>query len=130
VQLLAEAIVWVANKLGAGWHVPEFITHTQNTVDAWRTQIGTDMAGTVDKLKAPNSTKFGAFFDDVQSKAAATAQAMADKKHSVAGAITDDFEENAKKIQGILAGMQKDVATFGMSEGDKKLADLKASGAG
>jgi len=125
VQKIAEGIVWVINKLGGHAGVPAWITDTQSAVDAWRNQIGSDMRDTVDKLASPNAAKWGAFFDDIQGKAADAAAKMADGKHSMAGAITDDFEENGKKIQGILAGLAEQVATFGMSEEEKKLAQLK-----
>jgi len=62
------------------------------------------------------------FFQDVDNKAAKTAAELNKKKISPLG---DDFLDNVKKIQGVLADLQKQVDQFGMTDAQKKVDDLK-----
>ena len=75
---------------------------------------------------------------DIQAKSQQAAQFIAADaaKLNGAGAVTGDWAKKledsanrAKKVGELLDGLQKDVATFGQTEGQKKLFDLKGFGA-
>ncbi len=66
------------------------------------------------------------FFEDVDNKAAKTAKDLAKNKVQPLG---DDFLDNAKKIQGVMDDLQKQVRQFGMTDAQKKVDDLKGLGA-
>ena len=116
-----------SEQIGANTSVPAWINKTQETVDAWRQQIGSDIGATVDSLKTPSADKWSARFDGIQSDANAAAKKMADAKPMAA--LEGDFEQNGAKIEGILAELQKQVDTFGLSEAQKKALELKSLGA-
>jgi hypothetical protein len=75
---------------------------------------------------------------DIQAASEKNAKAIADNAEKMrgAGAASEDWaaklklaQENAKKVVETLTELHKQVDTFGMSEGQKKLFDLKALGA-
>ena len=70
----------------------------------------------------------GRLFDDIRQKAEEAAKAIADAKakNNAGPFINTDGIEKAGKI---LADLQKQVDEFGLTEGEKKVAELKAAGA-
>jgi hypothetical protein len=70
------------------------------------------------------------YFDSVQDKAKQTSEeAVKAHQHVAAAFDADGGGENLKKITEALADLHKQVDTFGMSEGAKKLYELKLLGA-
>lgn len=89
-------------------------------------------------MEGTNSKAVTQTFAEIRAKADASAKAIADNasKLNGAAAATEDWGkafEDAKKraddISKIITGLQTDLATFGMNDGQKKLFDLKALGA-
>lgn len=85
-----------------------------------------------------NAAAAKAFFDDLRAKAQANAAAIADNAAKMHGAAldTEDYAgklksaaDAARKVTDTLADLQKQVDQAGMSDGQKKLADLATLGA-
>jgi hypothetical protein len=79
-----------------------------------------------------NSTQVANYFDQIKAKSKAAAeQAVADGP-KMGGAflqLEEDADRSLKKVGDTLANLQKDVSQFGLTDGQKKLADLSAFGA-
>ena len=69
-------------------------------------------------------------FKHMNAEADAAAAQIEGTKSKIASPIDESFSRTAEKVAATLAELKKQVDTFGMSEGDKKLFDLKAMGAG
>ena len=69
-------------------------------------------------------------FKHMNAEADAAAAHIEGSKSKIASPIDESFSRTAEKVAATLAELKKQVDTFGMSEGDKKLFDLKAMGAG
>ena len=69
-------------------------------------------------------------FKHMNAEADAAAAHIEGSKSKIASPIDESFSKTAEKVAATLAELKKQVDTFGMSEGDKKLFDLKAMGAG
>jgi hypothetical protein len=124
IRKLAEGITWVANKLGADWHVPEWMGRVEGEVDQWRKQIGKEMGETLDELSHPASERYGQAIDDLIEKTDALAQKSADAKNKLSGAY-DDAAASAIAAAGVIAKLKEEIDTFGMNKSEKQLFDLK-----
>jgi hypothetical protein len=106
-------------------------------------QIATEEAGKLNDAlgafqRGDNAKAAGKLFDGIRAAADASAKSVADnaKNMNDASDATDKFganlektKEDAKKIADTLAELDKSLATFGQTEGQKKIFDLKELGA-
>lgn len=142
LAVLISGVEWLSNKLSRKGHETHYADSFHALADALKgeTKEAFDKAGeSFDKFeKGVNATAVTQTFNEIRAKADENAKAVADNAENMrgAGAAADDWanklkqaEENAKKITTTLEELHKQLAEFGMSEGDKKLFDLKALGA-
>lgn len=82
--------------------------------------------------RGENAAAVAKVFDSIKAKSEAAAKATADNAQKMSGAFRN-IEDNSKSLQkaaDTLADLQKDVSQFGLSDSQKKIADLSALGAG
>lgn len=156
-EMFAKAVTWVVNKaidvvntlIRALNKIPKVNiaeidfklatdTGMSDAVQGISKLVRAEMAKEIESLSAfDRAEKVGKFFDDLRSKAQENAQAVADNADKMRGAAfdTEDWadklkqaEENAKKVTDTLADLQKQVDQFGMTDSQKKVADLAALG--
>lgn len=82
-----------------------------------------------DFLDGKASAKVKATFAQIKADATAAGEAVAAAAAAPLEAIDHAAAESVKSIQKVLDGLQKDIDTFGMDAGQKKLFDLEAMGA-
>lgn len=112
-------------------------TDTFSTLTQGMEQIAAEEAAKMNEAlgkfqRGDNAAKVAQVFDDIKAKSAAAAQATADNAGKMRGAFRDieDGASNLKKVSDTLDQIKKDVAQFGLTDAQKKLADLKSNGAG
>ena len=140
LTLLIKGVEWLVNKLtGAKSTWGEaFQAMTDNLVG----QVDDAFAKAGESWKTfekgTNSRAVATMFTEIRAKADAQAQAVARNAEAMRGAAanTEDWAKklqeaaaNAQKVTDTIEELRKQIATFGMSEGQKKLFDLKALGA-
>jgi hypothetical protein len=81
--------------------------------------------------RGDNSKAVGRFFDDIRAKSQKSAEAVAAHAQKMGGAFQEleDHTANLKKVAETLAELQKQVDQFGLTDAQKKSADLSALGA-
>ena len=78
-----------------------------------------------------NAKAVGNAFADIRAKSQAAAQATADNAAKMSGSFKDieDSTANLKKVGDTLTDLKKQVGQFGLTDSQKKLADLTSMGA-
>lgn len=127
VEGIATGIVWIINKLGGKATVPEWISSMGEETRGMVVGMAEDIQSQLNEPWPHEQAQ--AWMNDVRKRSDELAQHMVDKKNSIVQPITDAFLEARKKIKQIIDDLQKDLDTFGMSSGEKKLFDLQALGA-
>jgi hypothetical protein len=142
LNLVIQGVEWLGKKLG--------VLGDDSTWGAFSQGLQDGLVDEADKafkqageswnefVSGKHSAAAAQMFDGIRAKAQQNAQAVADNAAKMRGAAaaTEDWaaklklaEQNAQKVTDTIAGLQKEVAQFGKSDADKKLADLAALGA-
>lgn len=142
LAVLISGVEWLSNKLSRSGHETHFADSFHALADSLKqeTKDSFEKAGeSWDKFeKGVNASAVKQTFNEIRAKAEENAKAVADNADKMrgAGAGAEDWanklklaQENAKKVTETLAELHKQLDTFGMTEGQKKLFDLKALGA-
>lgn len=122
VSKLADAVVWVADKLGMHIDKPKFIDDSLESLHQMTSSFGKQ---TVDMFNQPSAVaNVHKFFDGIKTKADETAKKMVETKAKLTQPLTDGFNDAGKKVDAALAEMKEKIDTFGMTEGQKDLFKL------
>jgi hypothetical protein len=125
IEQLGKGVVWLINKIsGTKIEMPDISSGLKGLMDEAARMTGESFNKTGQATVGVEK-----FFDSIEAKSAATAQALLQKKNDPAAAITESFQKNKQKIEEILNGLKDEIATFGMDAGDKKLFELGKLGA-
>jgi hypothetical protein len=130
-DLLYKAGSYVINKLfGTDIDTTRFDKTVQHLADMSANLFKSAGKNMADVFAGDTAAQVLQYFDSVQQKAQQVS-AEAVKAHEALGhgLIPDEAGENLKKIKETLAALHKEVDDFGLSEGAKKLAELKHLGA-
>jgi len=127
LDALVQGVVSLLNKL-PGVHIQ--IGNTLRDIASENHLIASVLADTAkDEWNKPwPHEQIDKFFDDAKKKADDLAQHINDKKPNFGGPLADSMLAAAKKIGEALKDLKKQVDEFGMTEGQKKLANIKALG--
>jgi len=130
IDMVGGAIAKLLNLI-PGVNVQWTSTFKDMADDMWA-QLGEASMKGEDAIAAfregKNSKAANKYFAELQAGAKAAAQAAVDARPKFTG-MADGLNENAEKIGKVLEDLQNDIATFGMTSGQKKIFDLKAMGA-
>lgn len=133
IDLLGQGIVWVLNKLpGVSIEFTSFFAQMSDGLVQDVDRLTSEAGAAFDSFtRGDNARAAGKIFDDIRAKSQTAATALANDATTMGGAfrkVADD-SENLKKIGETMADIEKQSAQLGMSESQKKIADLQKLGA-
>lgn len=126
VEWLYNKVTGTSSNIGNGMQV--IAKSILATGDAAFKQAGENWDAFMNRT---NSRAVSQAFDEMKASSDKAAQGIADNAKQMSGSFQnlEDNSKNLQKVADMLADIQKQVDQFGMTEGQKKLMDLKDLGA-